>query len=46
MLRGAVSEGDTVRFLHDKEAGKIRWEKRPSAEAAAAAGAQRPEAAP
>lgn len=28
MLRGEVTEGDTVVFRYDTEAAKVRWEKR------------------
>ncbi|ABS27505.1 ATP-dependent Clp protease ATP-binding subunit [Anaeromyxobacter sp. Fw109-5] len=41
MLRGGVTSGDTVRFFYDKDADKVRWEKRPSAAAAAAPSADR-----
>jgi ATP-dependent Clp protease ATP-binding subunit ClpC len=34
MLRGEVAESDTVRFLYDQEAGKVRWEKQGAAVAA------------
>jgi ATP-dependent Clp protease ATP-binding subunit ClpC len=34
MLRGDIGEGDTVKFLYDRAAGKVRWEKQ--AERAAA----------
>jgi ATP-dependent Clp protease ATP-binding subunit ClpC len=36
MLRGQVSEGDTVRFSYDRSAARVRWEKRAAAAAAAA----------
>jgi ATP-dependent Clp protease ATP-binding subunit ClpC len=36
MLRGGVTSGDTVRFFYDKDADKVRWEKRPTATPAAA----------
>jgi ATP-dependent Clp protease ATP-binding subunit ClpC len=32
MLRGEISEGDTVKFLYDREAGAVRWEKQAAAE--------------
>ncbi len=38
LLRGDITEGDTVRFLYDREAGKVRWEKRPTPAPAAGTG--------
>ena len=34
MLRGDVSEGDTVKFLYDRAADTVRWEKQAAAERA------------
>jgi ATP-dependent Clp protease ATP-binding subunit ClpC len=31
MLRGDIAKGDTVRFSYDRQADKVRWEKRPAA---------------
>ncbi len=33
MLRGEVTKGDTVRFLYDRQAERVRWEKLPAAAA-------------
>ena len=33
MLRGDISEGDTVKFFYDRDADKVRWEKQAVAEA-------------
>ena len=34
MLRGEIGEGDTVKFLHDRAADAVRWEKQAAAERA------------
>ncbi|MEX0729749.1 MAG: ATP-dependent Clp protease ATP-binding subunit [Aquisalimonadaceae bacterium] len=39
MLRGDVTEGDTLRFFYDKDADKVRWDKKEAV-------GQKPESAP
>jgi hypothetical protein len=36
MLRGDIGEGDTVKFLYDRAADAVRWEKKAAAEPAGA----------
>ena len=46
MLRGEIGEGDTVKFLHDRAADAVRWEKQAAAERAGGRAGEEEERAP